>query len=213
MLKKYKKINIIDKKSVQIDKSVVIGKNVTIYPGNILKGNTIIGDDVTLYYSNYISNSKIESGARVEYSHLDNCKVGELAMVGPYARLRPNADVGKICKIGNFVEVKNSKIGDGTKVSHLAYVGDADIGKNCNIGCGAIFVNYNGKAKQRSVIEDDVFIGSNANIIAPVHISKGSYICAGSTVTVSTDKNDFVIARTRETIKKGYAKKYHKEEK
>lgn len=213
MLNRQNKVNIIDKKSVRIGKNVVFGKNVTIYPGNVLEGSVTIGDNVTLYYSNYISNSKIDCGARVEYSHLDKCEVGEGTTVGPYARLRPRSVVGKNCKIGNFVEIKNSTIGDGTKVSHLAYVGDAEIGKNCNIGCGVIFVNYNGKNKQRSIVEDDVFIGSNANIVAPVHIEKGSYICAGSTLTVDTGKDDFVIARARETIKKGYAKKYHKEEK
>ena len=120
------------------------------------------------------------------------------------------AEIFEKAKIGNFVEIKNAKIGEGSKVSHLAYVGDADIGKNCNIGCGAIFVNYNGNTKNRSIVGDDCFIGSNCNIIAPVEIKKGSYICAGTTNTINTNEYDFVIGRSRETVKPERAKKYMK---
>jgi bifunctional UDP-N-acetylglucosamine pyrophosphorylase/glucosamine-1-phosphate N-acetyltransferase len=114
-------------------------------------------------------------------------------------------------KIGNFVEVKNARVGDGTAVSHLAYVGDCDIGAGCNIGCGAIFVNYDGKTKHRTTVEDNCFIGSNCNIIAPVHIAKNSYICAGTTVTKDTQNLDFVIGRVEPTVKSGRAKGYLKE--
>ena len=110
----------------------------------------------------------------------------------------------------NFVEVKNSIIGSGTKASHLAYIGDVDIGSNCNIGCGAIFVNYNGKTKNRSVIGNDCFIGSNVNVIAPVNIADSTYVCAGSTISIDTEPKDFVIARAREIVKHNYSDKYKK---
>ena len=209
---KRKKINLklIGKHTIFIDKTVKIGKNVTIYPSNIITGNTVIEDNVVLLPGNYIKDSVIKQGSKIEYSHIEQATVCEEANVGPYSRLRPKAVVGKKCKVGNFVEIKNAELGDGSKASHLAYIGDATIGKNCNIGCGAIFVNYNGKEKNRTIIEDDCFIGSNVNVIAPVKIEKGSYICAGSTITVDTKENDFVIARCRETIKPNYAEKYKK---
>lgn len=206
-------LRLINKKSIFIDKSVIIGKNVTIHPNNILKGNTVIGDNVTLLPNNYIIDSKIGENVSIEYSYIEDSVVGASTHVGPYSRLRPKSNIGQNCKIGNFVEVKNSNIGNGTKASHLAYIGDADVGENCNIGCGAIFVNYNGKAKNRSVIGDDCFIGSNVNVIAPVTLANDTYVCAGTTITVDTDPKDFVIGRMRETIKHNYVDKYKKEKK
>ena len=193
-----------------IDKSVKFGKNVTIYPNNIIKGNTIIEDNVILLPNNYIEDSYIFSGAYVEYSHIVKSIIKNNSIVGPFSRLRPNSVVGENCKIGNFVEVKNSTIGNGTKASHLAYIGDAEIGDNCNIGCGAIFVNYNGKEKNKSIVGNNAFIGSNVNVIAPINIADNSYICAGTTITKDTNVDDFVIGRVRETIKSDYAGKYRK---
>ena len=155
--------------------------------------DSIIGDEVE------ITNSVIEE------SFVD-CKT----KVGPFAHLRPNCKIGKNCKIGNFCEIKNSTVGDGTKISHLAYVGDAVVGKNCNIGCGVIFANYNGKEKNKIEIGDNVFVGSNCNLIAPLKIGNDVYICAGTTITKNIEDGDFVIGRTREVIKKGRAKDYLK---
>jgi len=194
-----------------IDKTVKIGKNVTIHPTNIIKGNSVIGDNVTLLPNNYIVDSVIEDNNVIEYSYIENSIVHRNCHIGPFSRLRPNSEIGENCKIGNFVEVKNSNLGNGVKASHLAYIGDVDIGDNCNIGCGAIFVNYNGKTKSRSVVGDNCFIGSNVNVIAPVTIAKDSYICAGTTITVDTQEKDFVIGRCRETIKHNYSDKYKKE--
>lgn len=204
-------LKLINKKSITIEKSVVIGKNVVIYPNNILKGNTIIKDNVVLLPNNYIVDSTIHEGSVVEYSHIEKSEVGNSANIGPYSRLRPNCKIGNNCKVGNFVEIKNSSLGDRTKASHLAYIGDADIGKDCNIGCGAIFVNYNGKEKKRSIIGDNCFIGSNVNVIAPVKVADESYVCAGTTLTIDTQPKDFVIGRVRETIKHNYVDKYKKE--
>lgn len=194
-----------------IEKSVKIGNNVTILSGNILKGNTVIGDNVILKENNYINDSLIGDNCVVEFSHIDGGVLKEGVSMGPYSRIRKGTIVGENCKVGNFVEIKNSTLGKNTKASHLAYIGDCDIGANCNIGCGAIFVNYNGKEKNRSVVGDNCFIGSNVNVIAPVKIANDSYICAGTTITIDTNPFDFVIGRVRETVKPNYASKYKKD--
>lgn len=201
-----------DKKSVFIDDTVEIGENVIIYENNRIEGDTVIDDNVTIYPNNFISNSKISKGTKLYSSFVENSVIGECCMVGPYAHLRPKSKLGNFVRLGNFCEVKNSVIGDYTKVSHLAYVGDAVIGKRCNIGCGTIFVNYNGKQKFQTTVEDDAFIGSNANIIAPVTIGKGAYICAGTTIDKSVLSNSFVIGRSRQIEKQDRAKQYLKKE-
>ena len=196
------------KKSCFIGKNVKLGKNVTIYPNNFIDGNCEIGDNVTLLPNNFIKDSKIDSDSTVHASVIENSIIGKQNKTGPYSRLRPKSIIGNSCKIGNFVEIKNSFIGDGTKISHLAYVGDSEIGQNCNIGCGVIFANYNGKTKSKTIVGDHVFIGSNCNLIAPLSIESESYICAGTTVTENVKKGDFVIGRTRQTNKEMRAKKY-----
>ena len=198
----------INKKSCIIDKSVEFGKNVTIYPNNIILGESVINDGTTLKSGNYIDNSIIGEKCLIEQSHLSFAEIGNHCTVGPFARIRPGTFIEENVKIGNFVEVKNSTIKSGTKASHLAYIGDADIGANCNIGCGVIFANYNGKKKFRTNVGDNCFIGSNSNIIAPVTIANNCYICAGTTLTQDTNENDFVIARERETIKPNRAQNY-----
>lgn len=205
-------VKFIKKNLCYIEKSVKIGNNVVIHPFNVILGNSVIEDNVVLKQGNYIENSKVGSGSVVENSHMCFAEIGQNCSVGPFARLRVGTIIGDSVKIGNFVEIKNSVIAKGTKAGHLAYIGDVDIGENCNIGCGAIFVNYNGKNKNRSKVGNNCFIGSNVNVIAPVEISDFSYICAGSTLTVNTEPEDFVIARTRETIKKKRAKNYLKGE-
>ena len=205
-----KNFKIIDKRTVFIDKTVKIGNNVVIYENNRIEGDTVIGDNVIIMPNCYIKNCKIGKGTVVKSSQADDATVGENVSIGPFARLRPKADVRDNAKIGNFVEIKNAVVGNGSKVSHLAYVGDADVGKDCNIGCGAIFVNYNGKSKSRSVVGDNCFIGSNCNIIAPVNISSDTYICAGTTITDDVKSGDFVIGRVRQEVKEGRAYKYLK---
>ena len=202
---------IIDKKSVFIDKTVKIGKNVVIYENNRIEGDTVIGDGAVIMPNCYIKNCKIGNGSTFNYSQAEDATVGANVSVGPFARLRPKADVRDNAKIGNFVEIKNAVIGEGTKVSHLAYVGDAEVGKNCNIGCGAIFVNYNGRTKSRTTVGDNCFIGSNCNIIAPVKIASDSYICAGTTITDDVSSDDFVIGRVRQEVKAGRAHEYLKQ--
>lgn len=201
-------ITFIDRNNTYIDPSVKIGKNVTIYPNNYILNNTIIGDNCTLLPGNYITNCKIGEGNKIAFSYLEESIIKSNCQIGPYAHIRPNSTILDGAKIGNFVEVKKSIIGEKTKASHLAYIGDAKIGKECNIGCGAIFVNYNGKEKHESVVCDNCFIGSNANIIAPVNLKSKTYVCAGTTVTKSTNENDFVIGRVNAEIKPNRANKY-----
>jgi bifunctional UDP-N-acetylglucosamine pyrophosphorylase/glucosamine-1-phosphate N-acetyltransferase len=190
---------------------VVIGNNVTIYENNRIEGDTVIGDGCIIMPGNYIKNTVIGAGTTFNVGQAEDAEVGAGVYVGPYARLRPHAVVRDGAKIGNFVEIKNATVGEGTKVNHLAYVGDADVGKNCNTGCGVIFVNYNGKSKSRSTVGDNCFIGSNCNIVAPVAIEKNSYVCAGTTVSEDVDEGDFVIGRARQEHKPGKAYKYLKE--
>ncbi len=197
-----------DKKSIFIDADVSIGKNVIIYPNNTIEKGTIIADNVTLYPGNFITASKIGKGCKLQASVVESSVTGQGCLIGPYAHLRPKTILKDNVKVGNFCEIKNSIIGSNTKISHLAYVGDTTIGTNCNIGCGAIFVNYNGKTKFKTHVGDGCFIGSNVNVIAPVTIANKSYICAGTTIDKSTKEYDFVIGRVQNTIKSNYSAKY-----
>jgi len=196
--------------NIIIDPQVKIGKNVIIEPNNIIKGNCIIGDNTHISFGNYIENSIIGKYNYIEFSHITNSVIKDNTTIGPYSRIRPGSVIGNNCKIGNFVEIKNSIIKDYTKASHLTYIGDTEIGENCNIGCGVIFANYNGKTKNKSIVENNCFIGSNVNIISPVRISQGTYICAGTTITNSTNPDDFVIGRPIPTTKPHRAKLYRK---
>jgi bifunctional UDP-N-acetylglucosamine pyrophosphorylase/glucosamine-1-phosphate N-acetyltransferase len=144
-----------------------------------------------------VSDTIIGAGAAVLASVLTKCVVGENSTVGPFAYLRPDADVGSNVKIGDFVEIKNSRIGDGTKISHLTYVGDSDLGENINLGCGVVFVNYDGREKHRSVVEDGAFIGCNVNIVSPVTVGENAYIAAGSTVTTDVPAESLSVGRAR----------------
>ncbi len=200
--------NFINKSSCYIGENVKIGNNVTIYENNHIDGDCIIGDDVTLLPNNFIKNSRIGKGCQIHNSVIEDATLENNISVGPFARLRPKTEIKDDCKIGNFVEIKNSVVGKGCKISHLAYVGDAILGENCNIGCGVIFANYSGKVKNKTIVGNHVFVGSNSNIIAPVKIDDDSYICAGTTVCQNVEKGDFVIGRVRQENKKDRAKKY-----
>ena len=204
-------VTFLNKKSCHIDKTVTFGKNVVVQSGNVITGKTHISDNIILKPNNIIHNCQIDENCVIEQSNLSDSIIGKNCQIGPFARLRPNSKIEDNCKIGNFVEIKNSQIGKGTKASHLAYIGDANIGENCNIGCGVIFANYNGRGKNKITVGNNCFIGSNSNLIAPITVADNTYICADTTLTKDTNEYDFVIARTRETIKPERAKKYLKE--
>src|SRR5690606_32424890 len=158
-----------------------IGADTIIYPGTMLRGRTIIGEDCIIGPQAEIADSELANGVTVKHAVLDQAKVGERTAIGPYAYLRPGADIGQDVKVGDFVEIKTSRIGNQSKVPHLSYVGDAEVGERVNIGCGVITANYDGAQKHRTVIKDDAFIGSNSNLIAPVTVGEGAYVVAGST--------------------------------
>lgn len=191
---------------VNIDEQVEIASGVTIEDNVYILGNSKIEKGAYIGSGTYIENSYIGCNAKVLNSRITNAYIGHSTTVGPYANIHTGSEIAEMCRVGNFVEIKNSHIGALTKMAHLAYIGDADIGANCNIGCGAIFVNYDGTKKSRSTIGNSVFIGSNSNIIAPVTIHDGAYIAAGSTVTIDLQENDLCIARAREVVKPNRSK-------
>lgn len=206
-------VTIIDPTSTYIDQDVVIECDTTIYPGNVLENATYIGQNCILYPNNRVIDSRIEKGVSLQSSVVMSSEIGENSTVGPYAYIRPGSRIGRNVRIGDFVEIKNSSIGEGSKVSHLTYVGDGSIGKDCNIGCGVVFVNYDGSKKHKTIVGDHVFVGCNVNLVAPVEIEDEVYIAAGSTVTDKVPRNALCIARARQVIKPDWVvrRKIHKE--
>ncbi len=200
-------VTIINPDHTYIEKTVIIGADTIIYPGAILAGKTTIGEDCIIGQNSRIENTTMGNSVEVQSSTLIDSKVDDYTTIGPYAYLRPNSNIGKHVKIGDFVEVKNSNIGDHSKASHLAYIGDADVGKNVNVGCGVVFVNYDGKNKNRSIVEDNAFVGSNANLIAPVTVKKDGYVACGSTITNDVPEGSLAIARGRQENKEGWVEK------
>lgn len=200
-------VTIINPDNTYIDGNARIGKDTIIYPGAIIEGETEIGEDCIIGHNSRIVNSKIGDRVNIQISTIIDSKVDDDTNIGPYAYLRPNSEIGKNVKIGDFVEVKNSRIGDKSKASHLAYIGDAEVGENVNIGCGVVFVNYDGKRKYRTIVEDNAFIGSNSNLVAPVVIKKNAYIASGSTITEEVEEGSLSIARARQVNKERWVEK------
>lgn len=200
-------VTILDPSTTYIGCDVTIARDTTILPGCLLKGTTQIGEDCRIGPYSEITDSKIGNGIEIRQSVLVEAEVGDDSHVGPYAYLRPGSKLGREVKVGDFVEIKNASLGNKTKVSHLSYVGDATVGEDVNIGCGAITVNYDGFRKHRTEIGDYAFVGSNVNLIAPVKIGKGAFVVAGSTLTSSIGDGDVAIARERQVTKAGYADK------
>lgn len=153
----------------------------------------------------YIEDSHVGQNTVVFSSTLRSAHVGDNCSVGPYAYMREGAYAGDNCRIGDFVEIKASTLGEGTKVAHLAYVGDATVGKNVNIGCGVVFCNYDGKVKSKITVGDGTFVGANCNLIAPLTVGAGAFIAAGTTVCNNLNEGDFCIGRSRQTVKEGAA--------
>ena len=200
-------VTIIDTNSTYIESDVEIGNDTIIYPGVMLKGNTKIGSNCVIEMNSAIENSIIGDNTEVKNSTIIDSVVGENTTVGPYAYLRPKSNIGNNVKIGDFVEVKNATIEDNSKASHLSYIGDAHVGKDVNIGCGVVFVNYDGKNKFKSIVKDGAFIGSNSNLVAPVIVEKDGYIATGSTITNDVPKGALAIARERQVVKEGWVEK------
>ncbi|MEA4816590.1 MAG: bifunctional UDP-N-acetylglucosamine diphosphorylase/glucosamine-1-phosphate N-acetyltransferase GlmU [Lachnospiraceae bacterium] len=200
-------VTLIDPETTYIDFDVEIGEDTVIKPGCLIESGTKIGEGCVIGPYCQLTNMAIGDNVNLKFTMAMDSKIGSGANIGPYAYIRPNCDIGENVKIGDFVEVKNSVIDKGTKVPHLTYVGDADIGKNTNLGCGTITVNYDGKIKHRTIVEDNVFIGCNTNLVAPVRVCKNSYIAAGSTITHDVPEDSLAIARARQVDINGWTKK------
>jgi bifunctional UDP-N-acetylglucosamine pyrophosphorylase/glucosamine-1-phosphate N-acetyltransferase len=200
-------VTIVDPANTYIGADVKIGMDTVIYPGCVIEGNTVIGEDCKVGPSCRLTDMVLSDNVTIQFTTAMESSIGSGTKVGPYAYIRPNCKIGENIKLGDFVEVKNSVIGNGTKVSHLTYIGDADVGERINFGCGTVIVNYDGKKKYRTTIENDVFIGCNANLVAPVTLKEGSYVAAGSTVTKDVPEKNLAVARSRQVNIEGWTKK------
>jgi bifunctional UDP-N-acetylglucosamine pyrophosphorylase/glucosamine-1-phosphate N-acetyltransferase len=194
-------VRIVDPAHTYLEPGVKVGMDTVIHPGTHLRGGTSIGEDCEIGPDAWIDGSTVEAGSRVRYSVLEGARVREGCDIGPYAHLRPGADVGPNVRIGNFVEVKAARVRRGTKAGHLTYIGDAEIGEEVNIGAGTITCNYDGKRKHRTVIGDRAFIGSNTALVAPVEIGEDAIIGAGSTITADVPPRTLGLGRARQVIK------------
>ncbi|MDR0975483.1 MAG: hypothetical protein LBM01_00800 [Christensenellaceae bacterium] len=181
-------VKIANSGATYIEAGVEIARSAVIEPNCTIKGDTVIKKGATILAGTYIESSVIE----------------ENAVLGPYARIRPKTTIGEDVKIGNFVEIKNSQISNGTKIAHMTYVGDAVIGEGCNIGCGVVFCNFDGKTKSKITLGDKVFVGSNSNLVAPLTLATNSYVAAGSTITQDLEEDALGIARARQVIKENW---------
>lgn len=201
-------VTIMDPASTFIEGSVKIGSDTIIYPYTWLEGETVIGEDCEIGPNVRLTNVKLGNNNHLQFVYGHDCQVKNDVTVGPYVHLRPDTVISDHVKIGNFVEVKNSNIGEGTKLPHLTYIGDSDIGSGVNMGCGCITVNYDGKKKHRTIIGDNAFVGCNTNLVAPVTVGEGTYIGAGSTITKEVPKDALGIGRAKQKNIEGWAEKY-----
>lgn len=193
--------------SVYIEDGVEIGNDTEICQNVTIKSSTKIGSDCVIGSGSMLDRAVIHDGVDVLSSVILESEVDEGTHVGPFAYIRPNCHVGKEVKVGDFVELKNSNIDDGTKISHLTYIGDSDVGKRVNFGCGTVTCNYDGKKKYRTTIGDDCFVGCNTNFVSPINVGDGVYIAAGSTITEDIPENSLSIARARQVNKEGWKDK------
>jgi len=198
---------------VVIEETVAIGVGTRIEPGVVLKGDTIIGEGCLLTSGSRVEDCVIGDRTIINASQCYRSRIGNEVTVGPFSHIRPDSDLADHVHIGDFVEVKNSFIGVGASVSHLTYVGDSDVGRNVNFGCGCVTVNYDGVNKHRCRIGDNAFIGCNTNLVAPVEVGDNTFIAAGSTITDAVADGDFAIARARQVNKKGLGAKKLKDRK
>ena len=195
---------IIDSRTVQIAPDVVIAPGAVILTGTILRGRTVIGENCEIGPNSMIRDCVLGNGCVANASQLNQAQFGDNVNIGPFAYVRPGSVVGDGCKVGDFVELKNSTIGEGTKISHLTYVGDSDVGGHVNFGCGTVTVNYDGTSKFRTVIGDHAFIGCNTNLVSPVKLGDRAFTAAGTTVTKDVPAGALSVARSRQTNLEGW---------
>lgn len=202
-------VTMINPSAAYIEAGVKIGRDTIIGANVELKGNTVIGEGCEIGQGSRLENAVLGNNVTVMSSVVLDSEIGDGTNVGPFAYVRPNCKVGESVKVGDFVEIKNTNIDDGTKISHLTYIGDSDVGKNVNFGCGTVTCNYDGTKKYRSQIGDNVFVGCNTNLVSPVKVGDRSYIAAGSTITEDIPEGSLSIARSHQTNKEGWADDKH----
>ena len=194
-----------DPPAVYVEDQVTVGAGTLLLPGTILRGSTVIGENCTIGPQTMLTNCVVEEDCTVNAAQCEDSVIRRGSQVGPYAHLRPHCDVGEGSKIGAFVQLKNCTLGRGTKMAHLTYVGDSDVGEDCNFGCGTVTCNYDGFEKHRTTIGSHVFVGCNTNFVAPVTVEDGAFIAAGTTVTGTVPGDAMAIGRSRQEIKEGWA--------
>ncbi|MBR1398299.1 MAG: bifunctional UDP-N-acetylglucosamine diphosphorylase/glucosamine-1-phosphate N-acetyltransferase GlmU [Selenomonadaceae bacterium] len=200
-------VTILDPDSTFIDYDVEIGRDSTILPFTYIENGTTIGENCSIGPNCRLQNTKIGNNVTMQFVYAHDAEVDDEVVIGPYVHLRPGTKINRKVKIGNFVEVKNSNIGEGSKLPHLQYIGDTDMGANVNLGCGTVTCNYDGKKKYRTTIGDNVFVGCNTNLVAPVTVNNGAYIAAGSTITQDVPENSLAVGRARQVNKTAWKDK------
>ena len=200
-------VTLMDPDTTYVDADVRVGRDTVIYPGTWLEGATVIGEGCEIGPSARFQDVKVGAHVTAHFCYAHECEIADGVTLGPYVHIRPATKLAAHVKIGNFVEVKNSVVGEGTKLPHLSYIGDADIGAGVNMGCGTITVNYDGKKKFRTEVGDNAFVGCNSNLVAPVRVGAGAYIGAGSTITKEVPEGDLAIARAHQKNITGWADK------
>ncbi|NLG81083.1 MAG: bifunctional UDP-N-acetylglucosamine diphosphorylase/glucosamine-1-phosphate N-acetyltransferase GlmU [Bacilli bacterium] len=203
-------VTIIDAENTYISVDTIINPDTVIYPGTVMFGKNVIGENCVIGPNTQLENVTVGSNVKIISSLITDSVIGDNTTVGPFAHLRNHTVTGANCRIGNFVEMKNTVFGDNSKASHLSYLGDATVGTNVNMGCGTITVNYDGKKKHKTVIKDNAFVGCNSNLVAPITVGEGAYVAAGSTITADVPDDALAIARSYQVNKPEYAKKYRK---
>lgn len=199
-------VTLIDPENTYISVDSHIGRDTVVYPGTVIMGHNTIGENCILGPNTELTNVTVDNDVEIKHSVVSDSTIGQNTTVGPFAHIRNHAQIGQRTRVGNFVEVKNTTLGNDSKSAHLSYLGDAQIGERVNIGCGSITVNYDGKNKYKTVVEDDAFIGCNTNLIAPVTVGKNTLVAAGSTITDDVPDNSLAIARSRQVNKERYRK-------
>ena len=203
-------VTLIDPERVYVSTETFIGEDSIVYPNVTMEGKVVIGKSCTILPNTYLKDVEIGDNTTIDSSRITDSKIGNEVTIGPNSHLRNGCEIADKVRIGNFVELKNSKLGYNTKCAHLTYIGDSIVGEKVNFGCGVVTVNYDGKNKYTTEIGDGSFIGSNVNIIAPIKIGKNALLAAGSTIDHDVEDGDMGIARPRQEIKKGFGLKYKK---
>ncbi len=204
-------VTFVDPADTYVDPRVKLSPDTTIYPGTLLYGKTSIGGNCRLGPYTQITDSAIGNGCHISFSVVNQTRIGDNVDVGPYAHIRPGTVVESGARVGDFVEIKNSRIGSGSKVSHLSYIGDCQVGTGVNIGAGTITCNFDGRTKHQTIIKDGAFIGSNTNLVAPVVVGENSLTGAGSTITKDVPDGALGIARARQVIKENWTRRREKD--